>query len=511
MTNATPTRRRPTLDDVYLFCAVALVGLRPLLTPVPPNDFWWHIATGRTIWNSGAVPLVDAFSFTRADEPYFNQPWLAQVLMYGLHSAGGLPLMIIVQALVIALSYALLLRLCIIRSGRPRLCVALLLLAVLPLSFDNWTIRPQSYVFLLFVGLLTVLSDYRRARPPAPRVEEGPGVRGAEPAVRSAAPLWLLPLIMVLWVNMHGSFVLGFVLIAIVGAGALLDAWPNLRAALPHLRALTLWGAIAALATLLNPRGPGVIGYVRDLLGTSAVTNLVTEWAPPTVRDINGALFFLFVIFTLCVLAYARQRPDTTDIMLTLAFLWLALGATRNIVWLGFVAAPLLAVQLASILPAPKGPLSAGEPRLNALLIGVVGLLVVLGLPWVKPLLLPPNVGALVAEETPVAAVRALRALPVRPQRLFHALPYGSYLIWAAPEQPVFIDPRIELYPLQQWRDYINLAQANDLPELLKKYQIDGVLLNVKQQAPLLAALERAAGWRVVYADDITVLLVRDL
>ncbi|MCS6939390.1 MAG: hypothetical protein NZM94_08975 [Roseiflexus sp.] len=484
------TRLRPTLDQVYITAALMLIALRPLLTPIPPHDFWWHMATGRIILETGTIPQVDMFSYTRTGEPFFNQGWLAQLLMALLHQIGGLPLIIIVQALVLTLAYGLLLRLCILRTNRVRMCAAILLLATLPLSFDNWTVRPQTYVFPLFAGFLTVLTEYRFG---------------------TARRLWLLPLLMALWVNMHGSFVLGFALISIMFAGEAIRRWRDQGTFTKAFdTSLLVWGAATAVATLLNPRGVEVLGYVTNLLGSSQVTDLVTEWSPPTIRDINGAIFFLFVIVTALVLIYARSRPDLTDLLLLGAFLWLALGATRNIVWLGFVATPLLATQAATLLPPPSPRRFQGVPAMNAALIGLLAVLLLIGSPWIKPALLPPEVGALLAKGTPVEATRALQELPQRPQRLFHAMSYGSYLIWAAPDQKVFIDPRIELYPYDQWRDYILLGQGADVEVLLTKYAIDSMMLSVEEQKPLLEYVRaRPDQWREVYANEETVVLVR--
>lgn len=504
-------RRIPTLDHAWVAVALMLIGLRPLLTPIPPNDFWWHMATGKLIVAQGAVPTTDGFSFTRAGEPFYNQGWLAQVLMYGLHQTGGLALILVVQALVIALAYGLLLRLCILRTGQVQMCVGLLLLTTLPLSFDNWIVRPQSYALPIFAAFLTVLTEYRLGRPNR---------------------LWLLPVLMALWVNLHGTFVLGGALVALTLAGEWLkrrtagwraDArWAGRPVGRPEdvldrpepergppLRPLLLWGLAAAAALLLNPRGAAVLGYVRNLLGTSAVTSLVKEWAPPTVRDINGVIFFLFLLVCFAVLAYARRRPDFTDMLLAGALLWLALGAVRNIIWFGFAATLLLAAQIATLLPPPPARRPTGAPALNAALIGAVGLMVALGLPWVKPHLLPPSVGALLDEDTPEAAVAALRALPDRPQRLLHSEGYGSYLIWAAPEQKVFIDTRIELYPYEQWRDYIYLGQGVETEALLRKYAIDGLLLNKERQAALAQAARGDPQWRVRFEDERSILLTR--
>jgi hypothetical protein len=500
------TRFTLTLNHVWLAAALLLIALRPLLTPIPPNDFWWHLATGRIIATTGAIPSVDTFSYTRAGQPFYNQGWLAQLFMYWLYQLGGAQLILLVQSATIALAYGLLLRLAIRRSGHLRLSVGLLLLTTLPLSFTNWVVRPQSYVLPIFAAFLTILTEYR---------------------LGLSRRLWLLPLLMALWVNLHGTFVLGIALIGITFAG---EALKSLRrpttddrrptTGLPIASAagsrrsvvdLIIWGAITALALLLNPRGFGVLSDVSNLLGSNSVTTLVTEWAPPTIRDLEGQIFFIFLIGCGAVLIYARRRPDLTDMLLFGAFLWLALGAERNVIWFAFVATPLLVAQASTLLPArgARKPFG-GSPLLNGVLIGMLALLVVLALPWIKPALdLPPSVGALISQDTPVQAVEFLRVQPDRPKHLFHTEAYGSYLIWAAPEQPVFVDTRIELYPYEQWRDYINLGQANNLAALIQKYDIDGLLLSTKSQGPLIDAIRADKSWVERYSDKQTVYFTR--
>src|SRR5215211_4514207 len=191
-------RFRLTLDHVWIVAALLLIALRPLLTPIPPNDFWWHLATGRIIATTGAIPIADSFSYTRAGQPFYDQSWLAQLFMYRLYQIGGVPLLIVVQALVIALAYGLLLRLCMRRTGHVRLSVGLPLLTTLPLSASNWFVRPQSYVPPIFAAFLMILTEYRLA---------------------ISRRLWLLPLLMALWVNIHGTFVLGLALIGITFVG----------------------------------------------------------------------------------------------------------------------------------------------------------------------------------------------------------------------------------------------------------------------------------------------------
>ena len=508
-----------TLNHIWAAAAIILLILRPLLTAIPPNDFWWHMATGRLIVETGSIPQVDAFSYTRAGEPFFNQSWLAQVLLFKLYQLGGIELILIVQALVIGLAYGLLLSLCVRLSGLLRLSVVLLLLATMPLSFDNWTVRPQSYVFPLFVGFLIVLTQYR---------------------LGYSKRLWLLPAMMVLWVNMHGSFVLGLALIGITFMGMFLERfqqkqtngreWESRKvgewaggevgeaqagqqgssaASQPGLMPLFVWGGVSALAILINPQGPRVLSYVRNLLGSNQVTALVVEWAAPSIRDTGGLIFFLFLVLCFLVFIYARRKPDLTMLLMFLAFLWLALGAVRNIVWFGFVATPLLVMQAATFFRKPVSRSNPGSPLLNTALLALLLFLLVLSLPWIKPGIFPPPSGNLLDPNTPLAAVEVLRKEPQRPKHLFHAMAYGSYLIWAAPEQAVFIDPRIELYPLEQWLDYIRLTQGLNVEQIIERYGIDGMLLDKTEQKALLKVLTDSSDWQQYYTDEQTVLLRR--
>lgn len=505
MTHNTQPAKQPllTLDRIWIIAALTMFILRPLLTPIPPNDFWWHLATGRLIILEGAIPALDSFSFTQMGVPFYNQSWLSQVLMYGLYQLGNIPLVLLVQAGVITCAYGLLLWLCIRRTQQLRLSVVIILIATLPLSFDNWVVRPQSYVLPFFVIFLTILTEYRL----------GWNNR-----------LWVLPLVMALWVNMHGSFVLGLALIGIIFVGEALKALgrsirrtandssdQSVIPATPVLsRQYLLWGSITALTILINPQGFGVIGYVRDLLETSSVTNLVTEWAPPTIRDTNGLIFFLFLIGCGAILTYARRHPDLTDVLLFAAFLWLAFGASRNIVWFGFVATPLIAVQAATFFSATKpARKTRGSPFLNRTIVGLLAFLIFLASPWIKPAVFPPSVGALLSDGTPTQAVTALHDLEEQPQRLFHEMGYGSYLIWEAPDQPVFIDPRIELYPFDQWVDYINLGQANNAAQILRTYAIDGLLLNKENQSSLVDLAQDDPAWQNVYEDEFSILFTK--
>jgi hypothetical protein len=110
------------------------------------------------------------------------------------------------------------------------------------------------------------------------------------------------------------------------------------------------------------------------------------------------------------------------------------------------------------------------------------------------------SAGPLIDINTPVAAADYLRTHPGG--QLFNEMGYGSYLIWAVPEQHVFIDPRVELFPYDQWIDYIHVNNANNYNDILMMYGVNRILLDKKLQPDLSAALPEDHQWKLEYDDQ---------
>ncbi|MBA3943971.1 MAG: hypothetical protein H0X37_05345 [Herpetosiphonaceae bacterium] len=472
----------PALEQLWSLATVALVALRVQLTPIAPNDFWWHLATGRLIANTGHIPRLDQFSYTRTAMPYYNQPWLAQLFMYRVYQIGGAALLELVQAVIIGATFALLFRLCH-NAGLSARMAALVTLCGALVAMDNWQIRPQTYALPLFISSLYILERWRCA---------------------GRAALWCLPLLMVIWVNLHGTFTLLLVLCAAYLVGPLIDRLlqhpraPWIWAALLRLAA---WTAVTLAATLLNPRSWAIWLYIANLLRNQSVTQLVTEWASPLrnpwepMTIVFWLLLALFVVF----IARCRRKLESTHMLLAAGFTLLALQSVRNILWWGSIAALICAYLLARERPATNRR-HLELPLLNRMIATLLAALLLATLPWWKAGLgLPPELGNLLSVQTPRTATTQLQRLPILPQHLFHEMGFGSYLIWAAPNQRVFVDPRIELYPYEQWRDYILLGQGRNVDELAQRYHFDGWLINPAAQRDLLTALDHDPRWQRLF------------
>jgi hypothetical protein len=324
--------------------------------------------------------------------------------------------------------------------------------------------------------------------------------------------LLLCPLIMVFWVNVHGTYVLGLIMIPLFILGESIRNVLRLDDPLAwrDIRWLVTIGITTGLAILVNPKFIGIFGYVSNLLLDKSSQGLIEEWQSPTPEGIANIVFYVSILLLIAVLAYTRYRLKPTELLFITAFLWLAWGGQRYVVWYALTAMPILARLISRLpIPAPKF-----QPARNWLNVGIVILVfvpVLLVQPWfVEKFPLPETywtqvlrdspAGPLISAATPVDAAEYLQINPGG--NLFNELGQGSYLIWAVPDQGVFVDARIELFPYAQWQEYINISQGIQYNSILDRYQADRIILDTVLQEPLAAALVEDPSWSLEYEDQ---------
>lgn len=488
-------RLKLSTDQLWLLIVLAGLGFYTSLSPLPPNDFWWHLKIGEIIYTTGHIPATNMFGWTLpADFPFTYGAWLAEYLFYLLYRWGGLALPVVARTVLALLTFWLVGYEARRRSKSWRLAALAVAWAYL-MSLNNLPVRTQNWSWLPFMGFFILLSRYAAGE-----------LRGR----------WLLlcPVLMAFWVNVHGAFILGPILVGIFLVGEALRTLlgqPGARS-WRQVGWIAVIGVLVVAATLVNPQFVKIFGYVRDLLTDQPSQSLVVEWQSPTPHGIANTAFFAAILALLAALAYSRYRPTSTETLLLLSFLWLAWSGQRYVIWFGIVALPILAQTL--------GGLTQHAPRMipqrNFLNTGLAVLLfvpVVWVQPWfVRRLPLPTTywdmvypgaeVGPLLVAETPVGAAEYLRAHPGG--QLFNEMGYGSYLIWAVPEQGVFVDPRVELYPYEQWLDYMRIGAGVRYRELLAQYGVNRILLSRANQPELARALAADPGWRMEYEDAYT-------
>jgi hypothetical protein len=291
----------------------ALLSLVLTVQPFRDSDVWWHIAMGHYIIAHG-IPAVEPFSFLHAANPWVGQQWLYEVSLARVVDFGGQGLASLLMGMV-ASSALLIAVLSIPPHRRPAgawMAAALLVSAVVAAQLVG--VRGQVISLFGAAVVLYVLMRWRSG---------------------STRALLLLPPLFAVWANLHAGF--------IIGLGIAVVALLTSRTAGRRSR-LLLGTAIAAsaLATLVNPAGPGLWTYVGTTFTNPTLTGVVTEWQSPDFHDSWLRLFE--VEATLLVVAWVlSRRRDLFDMVLAGAAFAAALQAQRNVSLFALVAAPQLA------------------------------------------------------------------------------------------------------------------------------------------------------------------------
>jgi hypothetical protein len=391
----------------------AFFGAVSTRLPVGDSDVFWHIALGRDTLASG-LPRVDSYSWTVAGQAISVDQWLGQVLLAVAWQIGDWRGIVALRGAAVALLVGLVLYAALReRPSRP-LTAVIAVLPALALTRFVWTERPELLGFICFAALIALLRSAR---------------------ARSDRALYAIPVLIVLWANLHGSFALGAVLAVLVAIeGAIFDA--------SRRRGYAIAAVGSVFATLVTPAGLGA--WTAPGFHLLHPPREIQEWSVPDVTTLPGLIFAFVIVATLATALFARRRVPREGIVL-LPVLFVSLIATRQTPLFAIAAAPYLAAyggealtELAAILRLRLPRLSSGGPvpgrSADVVALGIA--LVVLAVAGMNGTAAPDLGGY------PVAALKALRAGP----GLFNQYDWGGYLIAGAPRTPVYVDGRLTPY-----------------------------------------------------------------
>jgi hypothetical protein len=426
--------------------------------PVYDPDTWWHLKVGELVVKNRAVPETDPFSRMGRETPtrWVAYSWLFEVGLYELHDAtpDGVYRM---RAALVGLSAATLLGFVLGRVGSTRLGVIATVAAaatLLPLATE----RPWHVTIAFTTVTLAAVT-----------------------AVREGAPVWRvawLPLLFVLWANVHIQFVLGW---GVLGLACLFPG----SAKRTHVLALA---AACGVAVLVNPYHVRLLGVVWEYATQAQALRLVGELNPPELTDPVA-----WVVIGLSIAAVVRAVParDGFSILLVAAGAFFALRMQRDL-WFGVLTSA-----------AVLGPMCGVRPTARW---GLGILVLVLGTSFLAHPLRSSDHGN--DAEYPVHATTFVREHQL-PGPLFNDFDWGGYLIRALPEYPVSIDGRTNLCGndrvLRNYRTLIGEGDWENDPDLKSAHL---VILPAKKW-PLVELLRRSDDWSVAYEDQTAVVFVR--
>jgi|SRR5215216_2346997 len=474
--NPTPSR---SYDLLWLSLALLILLPIAFFLSITPHDYWFYVRIGRDILESGAIPRVDTFSYTFPGRPIFYQPWLAAVIFWWAHSLGGATLTFLLRGVCIAAAYALIWALMRHLGTGTKLATFLTILLGLSSSM-NWSMRPQMFAYPLFALVLWVLWHWQNGRPKL---------------------LWTLPIAVLLWANLHGSFILAFVLI---GSALVFGAGDRKR--------LIPWFVLSLLATLINPRGIFVWEFVSQMLSSPSDQQFATEWRPPVNAGWQMNLFFAWLLLFIPLVAFSPRRLAVLEWIWFLGFGWLALTGLRYVIWFMFIMAVLSGGLLSKLLTLFQRAPAEGKsnPVFNYALSALIFGLPLMMLPGIRESWWADSPAPYHEPTTPFAATKWLAGYPNLPGNLFAEYTFGSYLTFALPSRLLWIDNRFNAYPPEHWKKYQTISSAQyPWERLLDQDKVNLLMLSLRSQETLLDAVEDSGQWCEQYHDKTAVIFSR--
>lgn len=521
------------LETLWLLISPLCTAIYALCQSLAPNDLWYHVRAGEFISRWGTIPTQNLISYgVPLETPYYYQSWLSEWLLFQTLQVGGLSGLQILRAFCLTTAVALLviatfrfvLRIqevkafdSVNRLAIARVSALAMLWGFLMLS-NNLDLRPQTFSVLLCGVWIFVLLEFDSI---------------VAKNDHSRQKLWLgliLCLLTLVWANTHGAFILAVLSLFGITVGKAVTRRPETKSYLVLIICCVLIG-------LLNPRGAGLYHYVLLLSNNEIGQKYIQEWGAPDLSEWHNWLFFLSL--PICALtaaiAFKKQREIFRPliphlIVLTFVFI-MGMRDIRSIIWFSFFLTPILAVLLAyAFIYKPNASIqTAPPPTRGAAVMNLVLLLLLVSLPipllpslkatlpWPEefkqrfaptPKRLFPNDPPLLLDRiTPVEPIEYWHKNPPT-GRVFTDMVCGSYMSYAThPTILPLCEPRIELFPVAFWEEYVQLSNGEGDPEnAMRKWGCSEALVDLNTQKALAQRLKQS-GWEEVSRGGKTLLL----
>ena len=476
--------------SIYVGFIVFLIAYASIIAFIPAEllrdpDTLWHVRTGQWILQHLAFPKSDSFSYTFFGKPWIAKEWLSQILLALAFQIGGWPgIAVLTGATCAAIAGTLTFYLLLVLRFSAALGLAAITFSLLS---PHLLARPHVFAYLILCfWLFSIFQAYDRNRPP---------------------PLALAPL-MIVWANIHSTFVLGLFLYYIVAG---FSGLRQMRAHNVKDLKLTVFATIlVTLSALMTPYGIFSFIPAWTIMGMQMLAH-IQEWQPPNFRQSPIHLAYLVGLFALMTaFGIKLQGPRIAVLM---AVVWLGFSYLRGfmifLLTIPFVFGRPAGEQVAFLKPQNPDLSADTDPVLRSLRQNARGIAVVCGMVALMASFFtfryadvePPRSAA------PRDAINYVKRAHIS-GRVLNAYDFGGYLIFSG--IPTFIDGRTELFGdafLQKYFEIVGSVDPRGAFRLLDEYGIDWVIL--KPAMPLAKALQSSEIWSNVYSDDISTIFVR--
>jgi hypothetical protein len=463
----------PSLPDVLLIAIFLSV-----FTAIANADFWWHLTLGREIVRLGSIPDINAFYYTPASSYGYDYSWLSQLMFYGLYSKFGWGALVFLKSLVAVFTFFVLWKMLEWRQVNVFWALLVLGLAFWA-SLPFWVMRPLIFTWLLFTCLLYILDSF---------------------SSRHRDLLWLIPVIMVFWVNLHPGFLAGLGLLVIYTLFAVKTQ---------KFRKLLVITITTFVACAINPFGLKIWLLPWNLVRLIAVlTDHITEWQPRIAAVVIP--YGIIVALLIVSLNLGRKRLNSRSLIMFVVMLIASLAMIRNV--------PLFAVVSVLAFGEISALISRGKTRnfmdrvTNTSLqckghLMAIAVLAVLGI---------GSIGAqsdvrshgVELKDYPVEAIKQIREA-ITPREICTQEVWSGYLLWNLyPQRKSFFDAK-GTYGREITEDCRKLRRGYPKwEEVVDKHGINCILWPSSKALTTVLGLHE--DWRCMYSDSIATIFVRN-
>lgn len=444
-------------------------------------DIGWHLRNAEVQLHTHAFLRLDLYSFTTPGKPWMDHEWLSEIPFYLAWRAFGPRGIFLVTVAAIETILLGILGLAYIESKSIK---AAFLVSFVSIFLAGVSFGPRTLLFgwIFLVLELCLLASFRRGRD----------------------FLWALPFVFVLWVNAHGSWMIGLVVLGLFTlSGCVQGRWGSVEAirwSRPQARKLAWVSLLSTLAVFINPYGWRLALYPFDMAFHQKLNIAsVDEWRSLDFHSPRGKIVLATMAAALLLQMVRRRRWMLHEVLFLLVGTYAALTYSRFLFLAAILIVPFLAKDLWHWMPYHA---NRDKPWLNAaIMLGAVVTMV---------LLFPTNRQLNERSSSVYPDGRALVYLQnFHPHgNVFNDYLWGGYLIWNVRQVPVFIDSRVDVFERNGiLADYLHAIRIEDSLQILDKYSIQYVLF--ENHRPLSYLLQHTPGWKVDYQDKTTILFER--
>ena len=482
-------------------------------------DIWWHLRAGKYIVENHHILKEDIFSYTAEGRPWIDLHWLFQVVSFSIYDILGVNGLIILNVIVSLIAFIFLFRIGYTK-GNFVISVACFILGVVAAS-NRFVSRPEIFTLLFVAIYLFVLHRYK---------------------YENRNYIWTLPILQVLWVNMHALSIIG---IGIVFAYLLGEA-VSWKAGLPFVKSgeftikgrryykLLLVGVLMVLACFINPYGfkgvlfPFVL-FTRIGTSTNIYAQSIIEFQRTfSVHPVPYDIFYYKILLLLSVITFLVniKRTDLSKILIYTAFLYLSLLARRNVAIFVLAATPFMVSNVNETLSSLKLRERAKLKLLPTTVLKrwtavalclfmVFSIWNVASNRFYLRMRIPASWGFGVNELFyPRRACDFVEENGISGP-IFNNLGAGGYLIWRFyPSRKVFIDGRLEVYDTTHYALYQRTLSDEEVwKQVVNHYDINCVILShiLPGISDMIRRLSSDKNWKLIYYDDVAAVFLRNL